>query len=120
MTADSLQGTWVPVGAELGGRTFPDEVRHTIRLEVAGSTYAVTIGPAVDRGTLTLDESVTPHRLDITGIEGPNAGRTIQAIYEQEGDALRICYDLSGAGRPTAFQSAEGTELFLVDYRRPS
>jgi uncharacterized protein (TIGR03067 family) len=120
MNTESMQGTWVPVGAELAGKPFPEEVRHTIRLEVAGSTYTVTIGPAVDRGTLTLDASVTPHRLDITGTEGPNAGRTIRAIYEQEGDALRICYDLSGESRPTTFQSAEGTQLFLVDYRRPS
>src|SRR4051794_40819519 len=34
--------------------------------------------------------------MDITGTSGPNKGKTILAIYEQKGDTLRICYDLSG------------------------
>ena len=43
--------------------------------------------------------------MTITGTEGPNHGRTFPAIYELKGDTLRICYDLSGAKRPTEFKS---------------
>jgi len=54
----------------------------------------------------------------ITGTEGPNSGRTFPAIYELEGDTLRICYDLSGVKRPTEFKSIAGTRLYLVTYVR--
>ena len=35
-----------------------------------------------------------------------------------KGDTLRICYDLSGATRPTEFKSIAGTKLYLVAYNR--
>ena len=56
--------------------------------------------------------------MDITGTDGPNKGKTLLAIYEQEGDTLRVCYDLSGQGRPTELRTNEGTPLFLVTYQR--
>ena len=56
--------------------------------------------------------------MDITGTDGPNKGETILAIYERDGDALRVCYDLSGKSRPTEFKTKAGTQLFLVTYKR--
>jgi hypothetical protein len=35
-----------------------------------------------------------------------------------DGDTLKICYDLSGKGRPTEFKTTEGAQLFLVTYKR--
>ena len=54
----------------------------------------------------------------IVGIDGPNKGRTFPAIYELTEDTLRICYDLSGAKRPTDFKAPAGTKLYLVTYLR--
>jgi uncharacterized protein (TIGR03067 family) len=86
---------------------------------IQDNQYAVSVGVAPpDKGTIKLNPSATPKALDITGTEGPNKGRSIPAIYDREGDTLRICYDLSGKSRPTAFKSAEGTKLFLVTYQR--
>jgi uncharacterized protein (TIGR03067 family) len=113
-----LQGTWLPTSAELGGRAFPEEVRKTIRLEMAGNQYTAIVGKSVDKGDLKLDPSAKPKALDITGTEGPNKGKTILAIYERTGDTLRICYDLSGKNRPKEFASAEGSLEFLVTYQR--
>ena len=45
-------------------------------------------------------------------------GKTFTAIYELNGDTLRICYDLSGAKRPAEFKSAPATRLYLVTYQR--
>ena len=116
---DSLQGTWLPLTAELSGTPFPDEVRKSIQLVIDGDGgYTVTVGDTVDRGTTRLNPAAQPKELDITGTEGPNKGRTIRAIYERDGDTLRVCYDLSGTSRPTEFQSKEGTQLFLVTYER--
>ena len=80
---DSLEGTWLPSAAN-SAKKFPDEVRKTIRLEVKGDNYTVTVGTQPDRGICKLDPSAKPKALDITGTEGPNKGRTIPAIYERE------------------------------------
>lgn len=115
---DALQGTWVPTAAELGGVPYPDEVRNVIKLVVKDDTYTVTVGEQVDHGTVKLNPEAQPKQMDITGTEGPNQGKTIPAIYEQDGDTLRVCYDLSGQSRPTEFKTDKGTQLFLVTYQR--
>ena len=69
-------------------------------------------------GTYTIDADSKPKSMTITGTEGPNHGKTFPAIYELKGDTLRICYDLSGAKRPTEFKSVAGTKLYLVTYSR--
>jgi uncharacterized protein (TIGR03067 family) len=115
---DTLEGTWLPSTAEFGGKPFPEEVRKMIRLEIKGDEYTVTIGAVSDRGTCKLDPSAKPRTLDITGTEGPNKGKTILAIYERDGDTLRVCYDLGGKNRPTEFKTTAGSRLFLVEYKR--
>lgn len=116
--ADAIKGTWLAATAELGGRPFPDEVRKSIQLTLKGGTYTVTVGKNPDRGTVKLDPSATPKAMDVTGTEGPNKGKTFPAIYELDGDTLRICYDLGGKARPTEFKTAAGTQQFLVTYKR--
>ena len=116
--SDSLQGTWLPSTAELGGKMFPDEVRKTIKLVVKEDKYTVTVGKQVDQGTVKLNPKAKPKELDLTGTDGPNKGKTFLAIYERDGDTLRVCYDLSGKNRPTEFKTKEGTQLFLVTYKR--
>ena len=112
-----LDGTWLPSTAEFGGKPFPEEVRKSIRLEIKGDLYTVTVGKQPDRGTCKLNPSAMPKSLDITGTEGPNKGKTILAIYERKGDTLRVCYDLTGKSRPKEFKTKVGTQLFLVEYK---
>jgi uncharacterized protein (TIGR03067 family) len=114
----TLDGTWLPETAELGGKMFPDEVRKTIKLVVKDGKYTVTVGKAVDQGTVKLNPAAKPKEMDITGTDGPNKGKTFPAIYERDGDTLRVCYDLSGKTRPTEFKTKEGTQQFLVTYKR--
>jgi len=115
---ETMQGTWLPSTAELGGKMFPEEIRKITKLVIKGDTYTVTVGEAVDQGIVKLNQSVQPKEMDIIGTEGPNKGKTILAIYEQDGDTLRICYDLSSKTRPTEFKTQPGTQLFLVTYKR--
>ncbi len=115
---DALQGTWLPSAAELAGEKFSDEVRKTIKLAIKDDNYTVTVGTKVDKGTVKLNPKALPKALDITGIDGPNKGKTILAIYERDGDTLRVCYDLSGKSRPAEFKTKADTQLFLVTYKR--
>src|SRR5438270_12339459 len=102
---DTIDGTWLPSAAELGGQKFPDDVRKSIKLVVRDGKYAVTVGTEVDQGTVKLNRLAKPKALDITGTDGPNKGKKIPAIYERKGDTLRVCYDLSGKSRPTDFKT---------------
>jgi uncharacterized protein (TIGR03067 family) len=75
-------------------------------------------GERSDYGTWTIDTSKNPKQMTITGTNGPNAGKTFPSIYKLDGDALQICYDLSGAKHPTEFKSVKETRLYLVNYKR--
>jgi uncharacterized protein (TIGR03067 family) len=109
-----LDGTWLPLDAELGGAPLPDDLIAAITLIIRAETYQVQS----DHGRLVLDRERRPATMDLNGQEGPNQGRTIRAIYELTGDVLRICYELGSPERPLAFESEPGTLQFLVTYRR--
>ncbi len=115
---EAMQGIWLPESAELAGKEFPEQLRKTMKLEIKEDTYTVTVGPNVDKGTVKLKSSAKPKEIDIVGGEGPNKGKTFLAIYELDGDTLKICYDLGGKNRPTEFKTKENSALFLVTYKR--
>jgi uncharacterized protein (TIGR03067 family) len=116
--AKAIQGNWKPVKAELAGQPMPDAVLKIISLKLDSGKYEVLVGNEPDRGTCVLDPASKPKGMTITGTEGPNRGKTFPAIYELNGDTLRICYDLSGTKRPAEFKSVAGTQLYLVTYNR--
>ena len=116
--AKAVQGNWKPVKAELAGQPMADAVLKSISLKLDHGNYEVFVGEEPDRGTYTIDSTTRPRSMTITGGEGPNHGKTFPAIYELRGDTLRICYDLSGAKRPTEFKTVAGTKLYLVTYQR--
>ena len=72
-----LAGRWDPVTAELGGKPFPLAAFRGAQLELTKDTYAF----GIDNGTYALVEGGPPARMDIRGVAGPNAGRTIAAIH---------------------------------------
>ena len=116
--AKSVQGSWTPVKAKFGGQPMTDAVLKSISLKLGSGKYEVSVGGIPDNGTYALDPTSDPKSMTVTGTEGPNRGKTFPAIYELNGDTLRICYDLSGAKRPTEFLSIAGTQLYLVTYNR--
>jgi uncharacterized protein (TIGR03067 family) len=116
--AKAVQGSWTPAKAELAGQPMADAVLKSISVKLDHGKYEVFVGDEPDRGTYTMDATSKPKSMTITGTEGPNQGKTFPAIYELNGDTLRVCYDLSGAKRPTEFKSVAGTRLYLVTYHR--
>ena len=115
----ALQGSWIPVKAELGAQPLPTEVLKKITLTLTNHDYEVTVtGEQSDSGTWSIDPSSKPKGMTIVGTKGPNAGKTFPCIYDIKGNTFRICYDLSGAKQPTEFKTAAGTKLYLVTYNR--
>jgi len=122
--AQQQNGSWQPAGAMLGGQRLTRDELKKITLTIKDGAYEVVVDgePHADKGTVSLDTSVTPKRMSIQGIEGPNKDKTILAIYEMgqtgAGDTFRVCYDLSGKAFPTEFNSRKGSTHYLVGYRR--
>ena len=106
--AKGVQGNWKPTQAEYAGQAMTDAVLKSISLKLDDGKYEVSVGGSPDRGTYTLDPAAKPRAITVTGTAGPNRGKTFPAIYELDGDTLRICYDLSGEKRPTEFKSVAG------------
>jgi len=113
-----LDGTWLPITAELGGRKLPYESLKTMKLFLIGGRYVAKVGNVMDQGVLKLDLKTTPKTMDITGTNGPNEGKTIQAIYELKGDSLTVCYAPEGKVRPSEFRTSADSNLYLVTYKR--
>lgn len=113
-----IEGAWMMASGELGGKPFaiPGFV-----LTIKGDTYTAGGEPPNDRGSLVYHhrQSANAHAgLDVIGVDGPNKGKRIPAIYRLVDGKLEICYDLSQVARPAEFASPAGTMLFRVTYSR--
>jgi len=112
--APTLVGTWTPVSAELGGQNFPVANFAGATLRLTDSTYEF----AGDTGTYAVLSVKEPAKMDIHGRSGPNAGRTIPAIFEVSAEQLTIGYQLGTGDRPTEFASLKGEQILIVNYTR--
>jgi uncharacterized protein (TIGR03067 family) len=115
---EALQGTWTAVILERNGQKAPEEVLKSFRVVIKGDK--MIINPESDHRTSTfkLDPSKKPKAMDNTPDQGPKKGMVLPAIYELEGDTLKICFDNEGVSdkRPTEFKTtpASGLALFVL------
>jgi uncharacterized protein (TIGR03067 family) len=56
--------------------------------------------------------------MDVKPVEGQNQGKTLLAIYELEGDDLKICFVESTKDRPTEFSADKDSGRVLHVYKR--
>lgn len=114
-------GAWVAIAMEQDGKKLPDEQvkKLKIKLTIMGDKYTVTFGKKLaEKGTSKVDLTKKPATIDIDATEGPNKGKTIQAILTIDGDVMQVCYNLKGDSRPTAFATKEGSGHTLITYER--
>ena len=115
-----LEGAWVPIAATVAGqdlRVGELRVKYLV-LDAGGYSIIDRSNHVVDSGEYLLNDAASPQTLDIVGRDGPNAGRTMLAIYELQGDRLTVCYDLDGAARPTNMQPQDDQLLLSITYAR--
>ena len=116
-----LEGAWLPVAAYIAGEVLPVAELRIARLLIRAGTYQILDNQqrVVDGGEVRPDPGAIPCTMDIVGLEGPHAGRTLLAIYELSNDLLSICYDMEGgADRPRSMQPEEDQILLLITYAR--
>lgn len=114
--AFDLNGSWVPVAADISGRALDVAEMRVARFIIEYASYRIVDRDerTVDEGELRLDETAMPCALDLVGIDGPHAGRCLYAIIEQDGERLRICYDLERGERPRSMQPVDAEQLLLT------
>ncbi|MET0262114.1 MAG: TIGR03067 domain-containing protein [Rariglobus sp.] len=116
MSTTTLDGTWLPVRAELDGDLAPALALERMQLVLAADAYTVSFAGAVhDSGSFIH----TTDTLTLTAKKGEHAGRVVPAIYQLAGNRLRICYALDGVA-PTEFATSPHSQRYLVTYRRQS
>lgn len=115
-----LEGAWVPVAATVAGRELVvNELRvKYLVLDSGGYSIVDRTNRIVDSGEYLVDDAASPQTMDIVGREGPNAGRTMLAIYQLDADRLTVCYDLDGSERPRDMQPREDKLLLSITYTR--
>jgi len=115
-----LEGAWIPVAANVAGKSLVVQELRVKYLVLDGSAYSIVdrTDHIVDSGDYLVDNAVSPRTMDIVGRAGPNAGRTMLAIYRLDDDRLTVCYDLDGKERPLDMQPREDQLLLSITYER--
>jgi uncharacterized protein (TIGR03067 family) len=116
----SLEGTWAPVAASVSGKDLMVAELRVKYLILDGRDYNIVdlSNQVVDRGEYLVNDSARPWTIDIVGRDGPNAGRSMLAIFELSGDRLTVCYNLEGGNRPADMQAESGQMLLSITYER--
>ena len=113
-----LAGTWEIDAIEFGGKKFPAPPGKGGSIVFAKDMKVIMKDPkkADKNGTYKIDAGKTPKELDlIEGKDGDKKGEVMEAIYEVDGDKLKM--GLSGKGpkgkRPSAFDDKETVIMHL-------
>jgi uncharacterized protein (TIGR03067 family) len=115
-----LAGTWRAATYALDGKEAAAADLKDIRLvfDADGKFKAQNAGQTFLAGSVQIDPDKKPRTMDITYTEGDLKGQTSRAIYELDGDTLRICRAAPGKARPVEFASKPGSGLTLMTYTR--
>jgi uncharacterized protein (TIGR03067 family) len=124
MSPSELEGTWVVVSSEANGHKGPDDPadpRGVSTVVFHGDQEVARRGGEVwATFNFTVDPSKRPKTLDETLVKGVGdakkfEGKKSLAIYELNGDTLKVCWTVYGAERerPAEFATAPGSHLLL-------
>jgi uncharacterized protein (TIGR03067 family) len=114
----SLQGVWVHVSQEYGGKKLYEE---DIRLEpasllLAGQRYTLKCrGRVLVDEDFRIDSTTSPKLFELVRAWEDGTRWLVQGIYRLDGDLLSICL---GEDRPTDFVTRPGLVQSLAVYRR--
>jgi|SRR6185295_8882247 len=117
-----LEGSWVPVAADVSGQELKIGELRVARLSFEPERYEIIdhAGDVVDAGTWRLGVLDNPRTIDLLGYSGPNAGRRVQAIIALDGDRLCMGYDMERDKRPSGWRSEPDQLLLSITLVRAS
>jgi uncharacterized protein (TIGR03067 family) len=116
-----LEGTWLALSAEEDGKKAPAKEVKGMRMVFEGKKFTAYFGPIVlMQGTVKLDPGKKPKAMDLVSTAGRLMGQTAPAIYELDGDGLKVCLGEPDGKRPTEFKANKiGQHLILYQRKKP-
>lgn len=118
---DKMQGAWQVVEFIADGKTIPEDIRSKLVVVIKDDRIELTGFGGVDKRELAfkLDPTKKPKAMDVTPQDGPYKGKTNPAIYDFDGDSLKLCMsNRPTTERPTEFKAEAGSNLGLLVLRR--
>ena len=111
-----LEGTWKLVGLERLGQ----EVKgSSLTLTITGNKYVAKTrtGVVLEEGTYQINPSRKLKTMTFSILSGKDKGSTQNALYELQGDTLKLCLAQPGKDRPASFTTKTGTgfEMFVME-----
>src|ERR1700730_2657780 len=87
-----LEGAWVPIAASVSGKELLVAELRVKYFVLDGHDYSIIdrSNRIVDCGEYLVNDRGTPWTIDIVGRDGPNAGRSMLAIFKLTGDRLTV------------------------------
>jgi uncharacterized protein (TIGR03067 family) len=113
---EQLQGAWKLESAQTAGKDVPPAEIEKMPLQFTFKGDKVTIeekGRPME-GTLKLDATKKPATMDLTPAKGDF---TVLAVYELEGDTLKLCFVKESKERPKSLDTT-GTKASLLVFKR--
>jgi RNA polymerase sigma factor (sigma-70 family) len=110
---EKLQGTWVALSIERGGVKDLDPKINDYQLVFARDRVTHRSKKGETEGPFRLDPSKKPKAIDMEF----NEGAVTEAIYELDGDRLKVSWPKPG-GRPTGFDTSENPFAILFVFEK--
>jgi uncharacterized protein (TIGR03067 family) len=120
-----LTGTWEVVEltrGDLAGKVLPNEDMQGV-VDFQDDTFRFTLtsnGKVESQSAATFTLDPTGTQIDVTYTAGPDRGRMVLGLIEQNGDRVRICLPCQEPllERPTVFDAETGSNRVLYVLRR--
>lgn len=110
--SDSLVGTWKATSIEANGKTIKGDDASRMEMQFKPDTLIIKGSFGDDREescTWKIDVSKSPKTLDFT----PGKHDPVLAIYELNGDELKICFIKESKERPKEMSASKQTLITL-------
>jgi uncharacterized protein (TIGR03067 family) len=112
---EKIQGAWVAVSAELGGKPVSDEQVKKCKVTFEGDKIHLEgLVKGEGKGSFALDPSKNPRTIDILITDEDD----VAAIYALDGDELRLCINTGGSERPKEFATTGQSKFLLIVFKR--
>lgn len=112
-----LQGTWQVTKGVIAGREASRDNAEDSRLIFGGNTMTFESSRESNRATVSVDGSKKPATLDAEVLDGDEKGKKRLAIYELDGDVLKMAWS-RGDKRPEKLESSTGSDVIYLELRR--
>lgn len=118
-----LQGTWVLVSSEIGGKKASEDHVKNGKIVYEGNKLTVTVpnqSPETIVGEIVkIDPTKNPKEFQFVRKNGPSAGKVLTAIYAFHGDdAFDFAFDPAAKDVLKEFATKEGTGHVLNKWKR--